>query len=586
MTEFLVVWAHGAPASPLDLTPWPTVAGAVVRFVQAGLDNAPYLLCGVVVSSLLRGVVGAEVIRRRLGAPSLTGVLTASISGLLLPLGALGALPVARQLRTMGVPRGTALAFLLSGAVVDPLSLILGLSLMGTGPVVGCVVACLAWSLACGLLVNRLAPGVPQPNQASVAPPPITALGRLSRVVSTMMTEFSGPSLRDLMIAAAGAAILGAWLPSGWLQEKASPDHMTGSFSAAVILSIAGETSLDAMRMTGVILRDGTCHRIAFPLFALSSGLNLAVLVWLARGMKRRPHLMAGVLMIGLMSCSLLGWGFDRQRQVPPIHPPFHTHAFDEIGRPNFSSQGVIPIATEVGSILAKSAGSHPPALLPMILFVVVGVITRQPRVRTSLSRWVERWETPRSQTQTRAWERPLSSRWTATLGLVATTPVAIALLFTYYPAPEILFDEMVPVYTEVQYELRHGNTAEALAWVERWEDLIRKLGPARILRHGSLGPEPSEKLDVLFDHLSALRKFLEEGRLEEAQTLVGPTGEAQRDCRDAFDAARDTGNLNSGPHHRVSFRAAQEADHHEQLQENRETSGPRLDEIASEAEV
>jgi|GEM_PF-5010543 len=537
MSEFIFLWAHGDSSAALDLDPWRTLAGATLRFAQAVLEGAPYLLCGVVLSGLLRGVVGGEAIRRRLGTPSLAGVLLASASGFFLPLGALGALPVARRLFAMGAARGTALAFLLSAAIVDPLSIILGLSLMGPRPVVACIAAALAWSLACALLVNRFAPGRSEQGEGAPETVPVTATGRLLRVVSSMTDELSGPALRDMMLASAGAGFLGAFLPPGWLQGAASPPRATGGLVVAAVGAVASETPLEAMRLAGVLLRDGYTHQVAFTLLAFGSGFNLASLVWLRRGLGLRPGLLAGVMAIGLLSWSLLGWGFDRAGHATPDGQLFHTHAFDEIGRANVTGQGLRQVGADVWATVVKSVEPRLPALTPIALLAAVGLVARQPRIRATFSRWGRSLEATHSGSGTRAWERPLSPRWTAALSFVAAVPAVVVLVLAYYPAPPVLFDEMTPAYTDVQYAVRLGKVEEALMWIDRWEDLVRKLGPAAILRRGSLDAEARRRLDELIDDIGALRGFLEERRIEEARTLLGPAGEAQRACRQAFDA-------------------------------------------------
>jgi hypothetical protein len=151
------------------------------------------------------------------------------------------------------------------------------------------------------------------------------------------------------------------------------------------------------------------------------------------------------------------------------------------------------------------------------------------------LIRWYETRDAHRPVSGTRVWERALPPRLAATLGLVAAIPAVVALVFTYYPDPAVVFDEMVLVHTEVQYAVRLGQPEEALVWIERRDDLVGKLGPTMILRHGSLDGAARVKLDELREAIAALRGFLEEGRVEEARTLLGHVRDAQQERRQAF---------------------------------------------------
>lgn len=248
MNEFFLLLAHGDSSAAFDPDPVRAGAGAAARFLQAAIGAAPYLLGGVVLAGLLRGMAGGEAIRRALGPPSPGGILRAAAAGFVLPLGALGALPVARGLLAMGVARGMVLAFFLAAAVVDPFSIVFGLSLMGVGPLAACVAAALAWSILGGLLIHRVAGGDPPPGEPAAETVPATAAGRLFLAVSTMADDLAGPSFRDALLAASGAAVLGAVLPPGWLQEAASPPRMAGWLVAAAAGAVACETPLEAMR--------------------------------------------------------------------------------------------------------------------------------------------------------------------------------------------------------------------------------------------------------------------------------------------------------------------------------------------------
>lgn len=536
MIDQLLLWAHGDAPVTLDLDPWRTLAGAAVRFLQAVLEGSPYLLCGVVLAGLLPGVVGAEVIRRRWGSPSLQGVATATILGFLLPLGALGALPVARRLNAIGIPRGTTLAFLISASVLDPLSLVFGLSLLSPRPVLFYVTAVFAWSILAGFLANRVASQYFTSNSnADLETLPSSPLTRLVRAVSNMAADCSGSALRDLALAALGAGLLGACVPSGWLEQAASPSQPLANLTTAAVGALASETPLSAMRQAGSLVRDGFTYQVAFLLIALGAGLNLAVLIWLSRGLKLKSWLMVAVIGIGFLSPTLLGSILDHSGSESVRRSSFHTHAFDDVGRPHFGELNLFQIGPITWGIAAKNLETTVPAMTPLGVLTMFGLLARRPRIRSALSHWLERLDSPRERSTTRVWERSLPPRLTAALGLVAAIPALFAVILTYYPAPTVLFSDMVLVHTEVQYSVRQGNLDEALEWIERWDDLIQKLGPSLILRQGSLRAPARGKLDELREAVAALRGFLEEGRLEEARTILGHVDHAQKQCRQAF---------------------------------------------------
>jgi uncharacterized protein len=537
MTGPLLLWAHGDPSSALDLSPAATVAGAALRFVQAVFEGAPYLLCGVLVSGLLRGIVGEEAVRRWFGSGRPAAVARASIVGLALPLGALGALPVARRLMAMGVPRGTAIAFLLAGAVLDPMTIILGLSMMGTGVVAVSVLTLLAWSFAAGLVLSRwMASGHGREGHLPETSPG-RAKARLLRVAASLTEELSGPALREMLLVAAGAGLLGAALSPGWLQVATAPPRPAGSLAAAAVGAVAGLTPTDGVRQAGVMLRDGYTHQVSLTLLAFGSGLNLAVLAWIARTAGVRS--LACLAIVGLVFWSLAGWGLDRPRHGVAASSTFHTHAFDDLGRPAIAARiGWSQFENAARAAATRAGASRLYAVALIAALATLGLVARRPRPRAALRRWESALESPPHAAPTRAWERPLSPRWAAALCLAATLPALAGLAFTYYPAPGVLFDEMAVARTEVHDAVRRGDAPEALTWIDRWEGLARKLGPGVILRRGWLGDAAGGSLDELLHRIETLRGFLEEGRIEEARTILGHVGEAQRSCRQAFESS------------------------------------------------
>src|SRR5260370_26057938 len=101
----------------------PIFWGVLVRSGQVAVESSTTLLCGLIVAGVMRRMLGAEGTRRLFGGAGWKGLLRAWGGGTLLPVGLLGGIPIARQMRRAGVPGGTILAFVFAAPPIHPPSL-------------------------------------------------------------------------------------------------------------------------------------------------------------------------------------------------------------------------------------------------------------------------------------------------------------------------------------------------------------------------------------------------------------------------------------------------------------------------------
>ncbi|MCI3922303.1 permease [Paenibacillus sp. TRM 82003] len=89
-------------------------------FVSITLEAFPFILLGVVVSSIIQVFVPESFVRRIIPKQPLAGVVVASLLGLVFPVCECGMVPVARRLIRKGFPVYAAVVFLLAGPIVNP----------------------------------------------------------------------------------------------------------------------------------------------------------------------------------------------------------------------------------------------------------------------------------------------------------------------------------------------------------------------------------------------------------------------------------------------------------------------------------
>lgn len=88
------------------------------------LQALPFILIGVIASSLIRFLVREEWIVRLAPDSGLGGVIAGSFLGLVFPVCDCGVMPVARSLLRKGVSMHTVLAYLLTAPVINPVVIV------------------------------------------------------------------------------------------------------------------------------------------------------------------------------------------------------------------------------------------------------------------------------------------------------------------------------------------------------------------------------------------------------------------------------------------------------------------------------
>ena len=102
-----------------------------LRFFQVFESAGPTLVLGVLVAAVVRALIRPESVRRFFDAGPIGGVLRAVLIGAILPVGALGVLPIALEFRRVGVPRRIAFAFAVAAPILNPLALSHALTSLG-----------------------------------------------------------------------------------------------------------------------------------------------------------------------------------------------------------------------------------------------------------------------------------------------------------------------------------------------------------------------------------------------------------------------------------------------------------------------
>ncbi|NQX65685.1 permease [Paenibacillus alba] len=90
-------------------------------FISILLEAIPFILLGVILSSLLQTFVSEQTIRRFIPQNPILGILFACVLGILFPMCECGMIPVVRRLILKGMPVYIAVVFIVTGPIINPI---------------------------------------------------------------------------------------------------------------------------------------------------------------------------------------------------------------------------------------------------------------------------------------------------------------------------------------------------------------------------------------------------------------------------------------------------------------------------------
>jgi uncharacterized membrane protein YraQ (UPF0718 family) len=482
----------------------------VVRFGQAGMDAALTLLIGVVTAGIFRRMVGPAGTRRLFGS-GIRGLATGWLAGMLLPVCALGVIPVARELRRSGVPGGTVLAFVLAAPLLNPLSFLYGLTLAEPTVILSFAAASLFLSTAAGFLWDKVfarttdaVESAALATKADAEPTPPEGLKRILAVFVTAAKELASRDLIFYVIGLTGTALLSVVIPFGALQHTM---HHADKFSPLLMTGLAVplfSSPLPGMMKIGLMFDHGNSIGAAFVLFAIGIGSSLGTLAWLVAdyGWKRVvPWFLTYVLIVvgvGYVCDSLL---YDKRKAEAD-----HTHAFDDYSRPFVGGTADLPSLT-LNKLTEKFGPLERPAVYGLLAMLVCGVVIR----RLDASGRVERWLTacPPAEVRKRTWDVRVPGPVLGSICLIGLIAFSVIGAYIYYPDRDQCMDQMFAVYADAAVAVNTGKTAEAIRHLELWDQLVRKLEVGTYLRDFGVTPEQAKAASDLREAIEEVRDEL-----------------------------------------------------------------------------
>ncbi len=477
------------------------LAGGLLRAAESLCEASPFLACGLVVAAVFRRLVGHGGVRLMFGDGTRTGILRAWAVGMLLPVDALGVLPVIREMRRAGLRGGTILAFALSAPLFNPLSLLYGLTLNDPLTILAFAFGSLVVVTGAGLLWDRAFPDTavredtPRPVQQGVR--------RLAAVAVAGAREAAGGTVPLVLLALSGPFLLGVILPKGYLSTAVNGENVFAPLITTAVAIPAYASPMAAMGTVGSMFQHGNSVGAAFAMLALGAGTTLGLLVWAWRAYGAVP---AGTMLAAVVGVTLaLSYGVDRPLRPDGAEEGGHTHAFDRYTAPFQPSQPA-PWSAAWGDLRDGVEAHEQIALIVLAAFLVAGLglrlADRDGRVETWLERPPTAEETARPAGR---FDVALPAPVLGGAALVGLAAVSVLGCFTYYPPPGECFEQLWIMQGEAMSAATSGDRARSDEFIPVCEDWAKRAQVGYVLRNGPAGEFRDLRTAIYLDRLEEL---------------------------------------------------------------------------------
>ena len=498
--------------------------GFVLRVGQALIEASPTILCGFVVAAIFRRMVPVEATRKLFGSDSWTSLPRAWLIGTLLPVCSFGVIPVARELRRAGVKSGTVLTFALTAPLLNPLSILYGLTLSDPFVILCFVAASMIVAVIAGYAWNHYFEKTSDTLPAEPEPMPAWGLQRLAVVGVTASREMAGPTLLYIMIGLIGVGVVSTCIPAGALQ----PTMMHGDWTAQPLMAAvslpAYAPPMKVMMMLGLMFGHGNSVGAAYVLLVVGAGMNVGLWAWMSGNF----GFVRASLWVGVVAVIAVLFGYAAEY---PLHFTSividHTHAFDDFSSPFHAGSGTLAMERVWPKLQEKLAPYELVSLSVLGVMLLFGTILQVWDRSTNLERWFTGGKT-KDLTNQPFWNRPLSPRFLGVVSLVGLAVLAVIGAYVYYPDPETVFDEMSRVranalvstkiaFTDKSNPKRQKKEAEiGMQSLRQMNDWVNKLQVGVYIRKGNLTEQQKTAAEQLQASLEVLFDALEHGEYAE----------------------------------------------------------------------
>jgi uncharacterized protein len=533
-----IVLAHGGGVQSF-LTDFDTIVwSALLRMLETVASAAPYLVAGLVFAGILRGMVGAARLQSLLGGGPWRGPIRAWALGTVLPVCALGAVPIAYELKRARIASGTVLTFLLAAPLFNPITLIYAISVVPLPTLFYFVCGTFVISVGIGGIWNTWIDPAPlddgatplDPIPVPLELPPARSMLRLRVVGETTARGLSGAILVDFALVILAMGLAGAFLPFGLFQVALTRENPLSPLLTAAVSLLLYVNPVEAVRVVGLTIRDGFSVGAAFSFLMIGAGSITTVVNVIRREFGwRRVSQFAGLLLL-----PTLAWAYAADLFLPhSAIAQSHTHAFDNLTRLNAAPHGLEKLATIVEELWQRQPRDQRIGLWALGGIAFAGAMLKLAGVDSRrLMRTTCVDQEPAAESR---WNRALTPTQLTVASLVGLCAVFVGGLYVYYPAPDSIIGDLDNVRFDLDEAIRAKNQDEAEARIDEFRELASRLPVSVFLRKGSVFAAQRVRQGELIYSLDTLDEFVKENQFGEAKAAFRFVMDSYRTCREEY---------------------------------------------------
>lgn len=506
--------------------------GAIFRMVEAAGQAAPSLFCGLLVAGVLRRLLGSANTRRLFGSNTWRSLPQAWGLGMLLPVCSLGAIPIIRELRRAGVSGGVILVFALAAPLVNPVSLLYGLTLPTPTIILAFVFGSLVVVSVAGIACDRVLPAIGQ--QEPDSPPVAPGWKRCLAVLVACARQGASASMVYCGLGLLGTGVMAVLLPRVCLQSSLNHSNPWAPLVMAAVGPLIYVTPTNVMMQIGSMFNHGNSVGAAFGLLTLGAGVNAGLIAWSWKNFGLRAtcvwFLSLELVVIGL------GYAVEKPLYLQGQAEVDHTHVFDAFCSP-FPSDGH-GFPPRMPAMLSEKVSLDQRAMIGTLLILgVAGMVLRYCDPRQKVERWLCETHTIASPSGSASGflNRSLSAPVLGGCALLGVIALGIVACYHVYPDAHEVFEDMRIVQADALCAATSGDKKEAERQLHTWDDLTRKLEIGTCLRQWHLTPAQQDSAQTLRQLLGQLDDALDGRTQEKPKALVASIYRAYEACRRAF---------------------------------------------------
>lgn len=514
----------------------------IFRLAQTLLESAPFLLSGILLAGLLRGMVGHRQLVRFLGGGGFLGAVRAWAFGIALPVCALGALPVARELRRAGLSTGTVLSFTIVAPVMNPISVVYGLSHINLPTFASFLAGSFIISVSLGWGWDTLFRSSAHSKVSAIDPAIRHSADRLRLTGWNILRSSTGGVVGDLLLVVFLMGLLGAVLPFGILQAL----FIRGSVLSPLVMGLFALpvyiTPMEIMTQFEHVVRDGYSLGASFMLVILGAGANAGVVNWVRRDYGIRSALGLVILFF------VMTFTFSTLMEFLPwqhsISARDHTHAFDSFTRLPSGADTLKDIPSMMRSLLQEANAAQTTALIILLLLFIVSAFVDRVKCRSvgGLNGCIEnlfRKSSAVDESDVPADEKHLPVPAVVTIGLILAVIGGYGFGMVIYDKPQLTVIRMGDVRGELTQAIL-AEEPEAIEYqLDQLDFLAGQLNLGYMLRYFSL-PESAGALPMEYrNRLRIIREFNERGQMPAIKNLMGYLNEIHKQIQSNYQPGR-----------------------------------------------